>query len=994
MSVQSVSQPPTPFVGRRDETAELRDGLTRTLAGRGRVLLLVGEPGIGKSRLAENLLHEAGERGALLLIGHCYEWEGAPAYWPWIQILRDCIKELQPDQLEKAFRGVAPDILRILPELRDLIPEISEPPDVNPEQARFRLFDGVTNGLKQIAGSQPLVLLLEDLHWADEASLLLLQFLAKELHDVPLLVVGTYRNVEIGRRHPLSRTLADLSRERRNRRIMLHGLDEHDVREYIALSSDGDPEPELVGRIYRETEGNPFFVTEVVRLLADEGRLAGSEPRDEWSIGIPESVRNVIGQRLDLLSKECNTMLAVAATIGRDFDLQIVGVAGDTEQDDLLELIDEATRANVVGESESFGHYRFSHALIRELLYDELSPSERLRLHARIADAIERQHAADLAASYSDLAHHYALAPIGANLNKAIDYALQAAEQAMSMVAWESAISHYELALQLLVIEPQSERFQECEILLALGEAHNRAGSGQGPGAGRSDDAEATYWKAADAARATRSAELLAQAALGLMGINLYAPQGGYAGVELLREALDSLPREDSSLRARLLARHASAKWGFHRMVVDDPHPITRDEALADVDEAVQIAHRMSDPVTLGYALLARCFILRGPDHASMLQDADELIRVAESTDDPYLLLDSHRTRYQSIVAAGQYQEAARFLEHKIEPLTWQYRIPFYEWILLTSKAGLAFDAGQLETADQLAARATDLWPTSGSPAYLRYALKREQMRLDANEVQSILAVMSPTYHGTALHMVLSAELGDLDESRKLFDLLSQNEFSSVFGSQAWTQISAHCVETAIIFADVERAEQLSRLLKPYMRANLFGLYGSHSHGSVAHHLGRLASFLEEWKDANEYFDVAASLHAEWGLRLYSAYSDYAWAEMLLRRGMADDRRRADELLEQAETLAEEVGSLRLLNLINDLAPRRALRSSGYPFGLTGREVEVLGLVARGMTDAEVAEELFISPRTVSQHLRNCYNKLSVSNRAEAAVKAVEHGIV
>ena len=993
MSVQSLSHPQTPFVGRRDETAELQDGLTRTLAGRGRVLLLVGEPGIGKSRLAENLLHDASDRGALVLIGHCYEWEGAPAYWPWIQVLRDCIKELQPDQLENAFRSVAPDILRILPELRDVIPDINEPPDVNPEQARFRLFDGVTNGLKQIAGSQPLVLLLEDLHWADEASLLLLQFLAKELHDVPLLVVGTYRNVEVGRRHPLSRTLADLSRERRNRRIMLHGLDEHDVREYIALANASEPDPELVGLIFRETEGNPFFVTEVVRLLADEGRLAGSEPRDEWSIGIPESVRDVIGQRLDLLSEECNTMLAVAATIGRDFDLLIVGAAGDTEQDDLLELIDEATRANVIGEGESFGHYRFSHALVRELLYDELSPSERLRLHARIGDAIERQHAANLAALYADLAHHYSLAPIGDNLNKATDYALQAAEQAMSTVAWESAISSYELALQLMAIQPQSDPLQECETLLALGEAQNRAGAGRGIGAGNALEAEFTFWKAVEVARRSGSAEHLARAAIGIRGINLYSGQGGIDVLDLIEETLGMLPQHDSSLRARLIAIHAVGRWGQHS-IAGGARPLTRSQALEEVEEAVAIARRVDDMPTLPHALHARFLILRGPDHVTALDDATELVAAAGQSGDPPLLLDALHSQIRSLLTTGAYTEIKQLLDTEIEPLVQQLRIPFYEWQLLIARGGVVFDTGRMDEARKLAEEADRTWPQSGSARFLRAAIAREELHIEDladRDLQFLVERVRRLASDAMIYLWLATD--QLESAAAELDHVARRDFFSSHKSMIWLREMATLSEVAVAVQSEGHARRLLELMEPYANQNIVGAYSIQSHGSVDYRLGVLSGFLEQWDDAQRHFKTAASLHAGWGLRLYSAYNDYAWAEMLLCRGRADDRRRAAEMLGQARTLAEEVGSLRLLKLIDDLDPRKTFRSLDHPFGLTDREVEVLRLVTQGRTDAEAAEELFISPRTVSQHLRNVYNKLSVSNRAEAAAKAVEHGI-
>ena len=277
----------TEFVGREDEMAVLRAHLDDACAGTGSVALLIGEPGIGKTRTAEELAADARLRGARVLWGRCYEGEGAPAYWPWVQLIRAYVRGHDPRALLAEMGPGAADIAQVVPEVGERLPGLAPPPPLEPTQARFRLFDSVTTFLANAASGQPLVLVLDDLHWADTPSLLLLQFLARELRRSRLLVVATYRDVEVGRRHPLSQTLAELARERISRRVPLRGFAHEDVARFIELTTGLLPPAELVAAVVGETEGNPFFVTEVVRLLAADGRLEQPEEARTWSVTIP-----------------------------------------------------------------------------------------------------------------------------------------------------------------------------------------------------------------------------------------------------------------------------------------------------------------------------------------------------------------------------------------------------------------------------------------------------------------------------------------------------------------------------------------------------------------------------------------------------------------------------------------------------------------------------------------------------------------------------------
>ena len=414
----SVEQPESPdeahaldslaggvFVGRQREMGELKACLEEALSGRGRLVTLVGEPGIGKTRTAQELATYSGLRGAQVLWGRCYEEQGVPPYWPWVQAIRSYVRERDPDQLRSEMGAGAADIAEVVSDVRESLPDLQPTPQLEPEQARFRLFDSITSFLKTASQRQPLVLVLDDLHWADQPSLMLLQFVARELGGARLLIIGTYRDIELSRQHPLAEALGELTRERLFQRVLLRGLTQEDVGRFIDMSSGNSAPRGLVEGVHTQTEGNPLFVTEVVRLLVQEGEL-GADPStgpgraretDSWTIRIPEGVREVIGRRLNRLSQRCNEVLTVASIIGREFTLaHLTQVVEEVTEDRLFEVLEEALAARVIEElPQSVGRYQFTHALIQETLAEELSTTRRVRLHARIAEALEELYGAD-----------------------------------------------------------------------------------------------------------------------------------------------------------------------------------------------------------------------------------------------------------------------------------------------------------------------------------------------------------------------------------------------------------------------------------------------------------------------------------------------------------------------------------------------------------------------------------------------------------------------
>ncbi len=535
--------------------------LDSALEGQGQLLLLAGEPGIGKTRLAEELATLAAARGARVFWGHCVEWEGAPAFWPWVELLRAYVEATDPAEVRSQLGGGAAFVAQIVPEIASVLGNVPTLPAMNAEQARFRLFDAVARFLQAAAARHPLMLVLDDLHWADEASLLLLELVARELRRVPLLLVATYRDIEVRRDHPLAHTLGSMARSVEPRRVKLEGISRPSVGEYITVTTGIEPSAQLVEIIHDGTEGNPFFVVEVVRLLASEGQLDRDAGEETIRLRVPESVREVVERRLSLLGELSNELLSIAAVIGRDFSLRVLQQVSGRDTDDVLDALEDCIEARLVDERAGIGQYRFSHALVRETLYAQLRTSRRVRLHGHVGESLERAYAADLATHASELAYHFAAATTAGYTTQAMTYATLAAERALAQCAWEAAIQQYQLALQLLEQLEQPEPRQQIELLLQLGEAQNRIAAGRqrtgmmALGAGGSPSGLTTFQRAAVLARAAGTPEQLARAALGVAGFNPFPQQGGMDGLQLLEEALDRLPPDDSPLRVRLLAR-------------------------------------------------------------------------------------------------------------------------------------------------------------------------------------------------------------------------------------------------------------------------------------------------------------------------------------------------------------------------------------------------------------------------------------------------------
>ncbi len=463
------------LIDREEEVAALKRALESMLSAKGQVVFVAGEPGIGKTRLAEELLVYARLRGALAIVGHCYEQEVNVPYLPFVESLRAAVRGIAGDRLGLLVGPYAAELVKLVPELSRRIPELIPTPPLEPDQERMRLYDNVTAFLAGLARAQPLVLMLDDLHWADAATLQLLRHLARSSRAERLLILGTYRDVEVDPTHPLSSALSEMNRERLYRRVLVRGLAPQFVAAMIQSIIQA-PQPvsvEFRDVIYQETEGNPFFVEEVLKHLVEIGALYleggrwQRKPIEE--IDIPQSVREVIGRRLERVSESCQRVLGLAAVIGRRFRFEVLQALAELAEAELLDALEEATRTQLIREESRLGgvEYDFAHALIREVLYERLSVRRRMSFHQKVGETLERQYAGRLEAVIEDLAHHFTLAPQGEGLGKAIQYSLEAARKAMSVFGYEEAVRYYQNAAELLGEGGDERRLAEVNVALA-----------------------------------------------------------------------------------------------------------------------------------------------------------------------------------------------------------------------------------------------------------------------------------------------------------------------------------------------------------------------------------------------------------------------------------------------------------------------------------------------------------------------------------------------
>jgi predicted ATPase len=890
------------FVGRAGELERLGQLWKEATAGDRRVALLAGEPGIGKTRLAAQLAGAVHDEGAVVLAGQCDEDVGVP-YQPFVGALRHYVAHATEPRLGR-YAGELP---RLLPELAMSLPGLPEPLRSDPETEQYRLFDAVTAWLADVSSAEPVLLVLDDLHWAAKPTLLLLRHVLRSPEPLRLLLVVTYRDSEIGRHHPLTELLADLRRIEGVERFSITGLDPAAVAAFLEEAGGhelDDTGEELARLVWQETEGNPFFVTELLRHLADTRALVQQDGR--WvlartgdALGIPEGIRDVIGRRLSRLSDEANRILACAAVFGHEFDPAIVGRAGGFPEESVLATLAEAEAARLVVDVPGPApRCRFVHALVKATLYDELTAAGRAALHRKAAEAIEAVYGTDLDDYLPALAHHWARASMPApETGKAARYAAQAGDRALAQLANDEAATFYRQALELFAVAGRAEDTEErLGLLIALGEAQRRAGD-----AAYRD----TLLDAAHLAQQRGDATALGRAALGNTRGHLMTVFGAVDNeiVRVLEAAITATADSgvaDAAIRAKLLAALAleltfGGDWR---------------RCLALSDDALGLARSLDDPDTSARVLLARFFPTHVPNLLEeRVANTAELVRAAAAVADPALAARAHLLRGRAAMEFGDIDEADRCFA-VADRLSLPLGQPTLRWQVTYVLGARQIIAGRFAEARRLLDESRQLGHLAGhADVEWIFALQAFQLgdasdRLDSDTVALIEATTAPWSQLNQTVLAVAACRSDRsDDARRALDRLS---LDSIPFDPWWLLSVTNLATVAAYLGDTACAAGLEAALRPYVGQAV--PYANQPSPSVAHQLGLLATTLSRYDEADRYFGDAFRIHERIGAAHWLARTRLEWARMLLTRRDRGDSERAHQLLDQALAVAEELG--------------------------------------------------------------------------------------
>jgi DNA-binding NarL/FixJ family response regulator/tetratricopeptide (TPR) repeat protein len=1001
------------FVGRQDELAMLQDRMDAAGRGAGSVVLVAGEPGMGKTRLLTELAERARASGWLVLTGRAYDTEGMPPYLPFVEALREHVRACPDDVLRAELGRGAADIALLVPELRERLTDLQPSPTISPEQERYRLFESVTDFVLAIArgaggrgtgdeagttasgaspGPRPLLLVLDDLHWADKPSLLLLLHLARRLHGAPLLLAGAYRTTDLDRTHPLAEMLAGLRRERLAERLPLAAMSAEEAGVLIAQLCRTPVASSVVEAIYRETGGNAFFIEEVARHLQAEGRDLGDARATVRDWGIPEGVREVVGRRLARLSDATNQVLRVAAVLGDGFTFDLLREAGGQDAGALEDALDEALSSGILREDGA--RYSFGHALIRQTVYDEVRLPRRQRIHLQVATALETVYGRNLDPHLSGLAAHLRLAGAAADPNKVFDYSRRAGEAACAVAAWEEAATHWQAAIELMdeqgSVQDRVAEEERCALLLSLAEVQQRAGD--------VTQARATFERTARLAERLGLPEHLALAALGYGEDRNLPDSATSAQRTVLEQALGALGEADSPLRARVLSLLAEVLAWLGQ----------RERAIVLSREALAIARRVDDGPTLTRVLNGRLWALRGPgDDDERLALAAEMVHLAETAGDRELAVKGHRWRIVDLFEKGDIPAVDREIAVAAGQ-TEQMRQPMYTWWVLAWKVARALLDGDPAAVERSIQAADEVGRIVNFPAELIirrlpiYLFHRDQARFTeiGSVVHGFVNQFSHHVWPRAMLALLACDQGRESLAREEMERLSDST-ADLISERAWSVASVPLVvplaEVCAVLGDARLAAPLYDRLLPYAGRCL--LFTQHlCYGAASRYLGLLAMAMSRWDVAEAHFVDALAMHERMQARPLLAHARREYAAMLLRRGRRADLPHARTLLEEAiagyTELDMDYWAGRAQALLSDpLVTAGRPPAPAYPDGLSVREVEVLRLVAAGRTNKEIGETLVISINTVLRHVAHIFEKTGAANRAEAATYAARHGI-
>jgi DNA-binding CsgD family transcriptional regulator len=980
--------PPAAIVGRQRELTLVMNQYEATRHGQVHVVLLAGDPGIGKTRLLDEIARQTAQDGATTLRGGASEAEGMPPYLPFVEALSRYIQTTPLDLLRTQV-AAAPQVLATL--LPELITGLGELPAFAPlpsEQARFRLYEAIGMFLEAIGAPHALVLILDDLHWADTASLDLLCHIARHQPIAHLLVVGAYRESEVAYHSALARTLTELSRQRVLTTVVIGPLSAVETDTLAESKLRGALQPAARALLHKHSEGNPFFAEELLDGWIEAGALVHEQ--NQWMAvtsldhALPPSIVGALRQRFERLSTESIDHLRVAAIIGRAFDLSLLGAVQEQEVEAIEASLLEAVRARLV-RAEQTGTFTFTHDKIRECLYAEVSTSRRRRLHGLIGGLLEARYGQEQTMNMhqlATLAFHFVHS---SDQVRGVDYSLLAATQALQTAAVEEAIAHYRTALDLLSEEDR----RRGDVLLRLGEAALLAGL--------EEEAERAYTAAQGWLLQEGDQEALAKAVHGLGRACWQQDKRDAAraafeqGLALLgdrpcAEAVDILT--DLSL---LLTIYIGQQ----------------DEGMAYAQRALEIAQRLGDTRLEEQArrIMAENLNLHGEDLGAAVQFLEQVLEHTEAHGDlpeaaecclnlavaSYWMADMRRS-HKASAQRLTFVERCRQLHHLRTTYTWQ--------------ALLHASQGRWSDAEQMIERAHPIVDHLTSPmlaAFLHQihgflAYQQEAYPLAERELQTALAMAEQDWHmGLGMLMfypgllgLVQATIGKREAARASIASVEAHLDRLPEGILPTAPLLICLALTSLALKDQERAV----LLYP----RLLAFRGQYYWFLVDRILGLLASERDDWEAARMHLSAAQATAEREGLLPEFARTLLARATVDLAQCGQENIVHAEELLQEALTLFEELEmshsaqyTLCQLSALSSRTVRRALEA--LPAHLTEREVAVLKLVAQGKSNRQIAHTMGLSEKTVTNHLTHIFNKTVCENRAAATAFAIRHGL-
>lgn len=982
----------TPFVGRDAERAVLRQLLEDASRGRGGLVMLAGEPGVGKTRMAEELAAEARTRGFLTLTGYSYDMEGGLPYQPFVEAVEALARAVSAGDLRQWLGEDAPEIARLVPELRRLFPDLPVAPEVPPEAGRRMIHGAWIALLERLARAQPLVLVLDDVHWADESSLLLLQHVARVLPGMAVLVVCTYRDVELGLNRSLAAAMRELTRQHLAYDVMLSHLPEAAVAEMIASHGASPPPVALVSLIYRESDGNPFFVEEVLRRLAEEGRLFASDGAWANAIAInetevPRGARLVIEQRLAHLSEGCRHLLANAAVIGRDFSHDVAGALSGLGPDALIEAIEEAERAALVRDAAvgREARYSFSHELVRQTLLGSLSLPRRQRMHLEVARAMERLYGDAIEPHMAELAYHYRRAGNAAAADVVVPVVLRAAAQAAAVFACGEAAALYDEVLETPELAAVLGPEERCDTLLLLGEALfgnwdlDRIPGEIGPAAYE------LALAARDSAQAARACWLVVQ--------SIFA-----------KYAFPGVGRPDNILwTARL--DEAAPEGTIHRAYADAALMLlaaSRGQPVKTAEfgvRAMALIRRLDGPASLmcrvGWCYLLYCAAPRFA--ATRHEVAEELRRILVERGNEVAPEGAVGAAIQLASTTLEWGDRGE-LEGTLDLLvSVSKRAAFRHWAPCVRDALLGYLDGDLEAAAAAAEALAEADSAAEQPgvasAYATFFFIWPYLLRGRESPRMRPAGQSTSANWAPLRALVLALNGRIAEARETLAAIARSQ--SGHGPAAPDSIPIHMVVPMLHAACLVGDPELARWFAAPLWDTDSATTGLFHTTVVKRHLASAAALLGEPERSRTLYQEALGQALARRFRPEVALIRLELGQLLLERF-------PESHAEAREHVAFALAEFEKMGMAPSVARARtvlaALRAAGpkhanYPDGLSDREVEVLRLLAAGKSNREIAAELVISTRTAERHISNAYDKIGVRGRAATTAYVLRHAL-